>query len=68
MSIARDLDNEELLDLATELEGLVGSSTQMCYPDNLHYPDIPHDLFTAEQASRAHNYAENIVELCEAFI
>ena len=56
------LDDSVLLQLATQLEGLVGGSTRMRYPDNLCFPRIPNEVYDAQMAEEALRLAKEIVE------
>ena len=56
------LDDSVLHRLASELEGLVGSSTRMRYPDNLCFPRIPNEEYDAQMAEEALRLAREIVE------
>jgi sacsin len=48
--------------LASELEGLIGDSTRMRYPDRMQYPDIPHSVYTNTMASKAVELADQIIQ------
>ena len=56
------LSDPELIDLAKQLERLVGDSTRMHYPDSMCYPQIPHDVYTAQMAQEALAIATKIVD------
>ena len=57
-----DLDDQDLTQLATRLEHLVGGSTRMRYPDRMAYPSIPNDVYKAETANEASQIATKIVQ------
>ena len=56
------LDDQDLTQLATRLEHLVGGSTRMRYPDRMAYPSIPNDVYKAETANEASQIATKIVQ------
>ena len=56
------LDDQDLTQLATRLENLVGGSTRMRYPDRMAYPNIPNDVYKAETANEASQIATKIVQ------
>ena len=56
------LNDVELTELATQLEGLVIDSTRMRYPDRMSYPRIPNDVYSRDMAVEALGIAEKIVE------
>ena len=60
--ICYGLDDSVLLQLASQLESLVGSSTRMRYPDNLCFPRIPNEVYDAQMAEKALCLAKKIVE------
>ena len=55
------LNDSELTRLASNLDGLVGSSTRMRYPDQVTPPKIPNEVYSAEMAQQALQLSENIV-------
>ena len=61
VEICCDLNDPELLDLAWQLERLVGGSTRMRYPDRMCFPQIPNEVYSAELAQQALQLAEEIV-------
>lgn len=56
------LGDPELTELAGQLESLVGDSTRMRYPSRMCYPQIPHDVYTAQMAQEALEIAKKIIE------
>ena len=56
------LDDSELVQLARQLEVLLGDSTRMRYPDRMCYPQIPNDVYSAEMATEALGIAKKVVE------
>lgn len=66
--LARITNDQTLKDTASLLEGVVGSSSQLRYPDNLQYPRIPHDIYTKEKAGQALQYAREIVQKVKELI
>ena len=56
------LNDSALLHLASQLEGLLGSSTRMRYPDNLYFPRIPNEEYDAQMAEEALRLAKEIVD------
>ena len=62
LSICYGLDDPVLLQLASQLESLVGSSTRMRYPDNLCFPKIPNEVYDTQMAEKALGLAKKIVE------
>ena len=56
------LSDPELTDMAGQLKSLVGDSARMRYPDNMCYPRIPHDEYSAQMAHEALRIAKKIVE------
>ncbi|KAJ7360288.1 hypothetical protein OS493_016918 [Desmophyllum pertusum] len=56
------LGDPELTELAGQLESLVGDSTRMRYPSRICYPQIPHDVYTAQMAQEALEIAKKIIE------
>lgn len=56
------LNDPELTDLASQLESLVGDSARMRYPDNMCYPQIPHDVYSAQMAQQALEIAKKVIE------
>ncbi|XP_048582130.1 sacsin-like [Nematostella vectensis] len=59
--IARCLDDSTLSSLAVQLEGLVGNSMRMRYPDCMVSPRIPHDVYTRQQSQEAYCLAKEIL-------
>ena len=57
-----NFDDHELTQLAGQLEGLVVNSAHMRYPDTMSYPKIPNDVYTAEKAEKALDFARDILE------
>lgn len=62
--ICSGLDDSELMESAGELEHLLGGSTRMRYPDQIHsqYPKVPNDVYSAEHALVALELARKIVD------
>ena len=56
------LNDSELTELAWQLEVLVGDSTRMRYPDRMHFPQIPNDVYSTQMAQEALQLAKKIVE------
>lgn len=56
------LNDSELTELACQLENLVGDSTRMRYPDRVHFPQIPNDVYSDQTALQALQLAKKIVE------
>ena len=56
-----DLADTKLIDLARELEKLVGDSTRMRYPDRVPRPQIPNELYSRSMANEAQEIAARIV-------
>ena len=56
------LDDQDLTQLGTRLECLVGGSTRMRYPDRMAYPNIPNDVYKVETAKEASEMATKIVQ------
>jgi len=56
------LNDSEFTELACQLEVLVGDSTRMRYPDRMHFPQIPNDVYSAQMAQQALQLAKKIVE------
>ena len=56
-----DLNDPELLNLARQLECLVGDSTCMRYPDRMRFPQIPNEVYSAEMAQQALQLVRKIV-------
>jgi len=56
------LNDSELTELAWQLEVLVGDSTRMRYPDRMHFPQIPNDVYSAQMAQQSLQLAKKIVE------
>lgn len=56
------LNDSELTEIARQLEVLVGDSTCMRYPDRMHFPQIPNDVYSAHMAQQALLLAKRIVE------
>lgn len=56
------LEDPQLVELARELENLVGDSTRMRYPDRMSYPQIPNDVYSQGMAQKAREIAEKIVD------
>ncbi|EDO32855.1 predicted protein [Nematostella vectensis] len=59
--IASCLDDSTLRSLAVQLEGLVGNSMRMRYPDCMVSPRIPHDVYTRQQSRDAYCLAKKIL-------
>ena len=66
--LASPLGRPELSNLASELENLVGGSASMRYPDMTCYPKIPNDVYGHEQATKAHDLAQRILEKARDFM
>ena len=56
-----DLGDSQLTGLATDLERLVVRSARMRYPDQVSFPKIPNEVYTAQMAERALQLSENIL-------
>ena len=56
------LNDSELTELACQLQNLVGDSTRMRYPDRMHFPQIPNDVYSDQTAQQALQLAKKIVE------
>ncbi|PFX28348.1 sacsin-like [Stylophora pistillata] len=59
---ASQLDDSELLELATQLEHQLVDSTHMRYPDRMPYPQIPNDVYSAEKAREGLRLAGEILQ------
>ena len=57
------LDDSRLVTVSSQLEGCVGDSTRMRYPDRLDYPKIPKDVYTEEDAHQALEAATEILQI-----
>ena len=68
VEICCDLNDPELLDLARQLERLVGGSTHMRYPDRMCFPQIPNEVYSAELAQQALQLAKEIVACVQSRI
>ena len=68
VEICCDLNDPELLDLARQLERLVGGSTHMRYPDRMCFPQIPNEVYSAELAQQALQLAKEIVTCVQSRI
>ena len=68
VEICCDLNDPELLDLARQLERLVGGSTRMRYPDRMCFPQIPNEVYSAELAQQALQLAKEIVACVQSRI
>ena len=62
MRNASRLGDSELTRLAGQLEHQVVDSTRMRYPDQVCYPQIPIDVYSAEIARKALELAKSILE------
>ncbi len=60
--IAQDIDNSYVQELASKLESLLGSSTKLRYPDQWHYPAIPHTQYSRETALEALEITEALMD------
>ena len=56
------LNDQQLSTLSRKLEGLLGSSTRMRYPDQLTFPKIPTDVYSEQDALQAIELAREIVQ------
>ena len=57
------LDDPRLVTISRELEGCLGDSTSMRYPDRLDYPKIPRDVYTEQHAHQALEAAREILQI-----
>lgn len=55
------LDDSMLVTLSRDLEGQLGDSTRMRYPDQIEFPRIPNDVYTEEKARYAKQMATDIL-------
>ena len=62
MRNASRLGDSELTRLANQLEHQVVDSTRMRYPDQVSYPQIPNDVYSAVIAHKALELAKSILE------
>ena len=65
---ASGLGSAELTALASSLEGLLGDSARMRYPDRTGFVEIPNDVYTHDMAVKAQSYAERILAEAERYI
>ena len=65
---ASHLSDDELLNLASELESVTGDSTKMRYPDRLIAPGIPHTHYSEEHAREAIDLAKKILQRARNFL
>ena len=56
------MDDSELSSLASQLESKVGDSTRMRYPDRVHYPEIPNDVYANDTAQKVLELASTVLE------
>ena len=59
--ICNGLNDAELANFASQLEGLVGGSARMRYPDCFTCPQIPHEVYSSQQARESLHLATEIV-------
>ncbi|XP_068723196.1 sacsin-like isoform X3 [Montipora capricornis] len=57
------LEDSKLATLSQDLEGQLGDSTRMRYPDQMQFPRIPNDVYTEEKARQALQVATQILYL-----
>ena len=55
------LNDSQLTDLARDLECLVVGSARMRYPDQVSFPKIPNEVYSAQMAEQALQLSENIL-------
>ena len=65
---ASGLGSDELTALASSLEGLLGDSARMRYPDRTGFVEIPNDVYTRDMAVEAQSYAQRILAGVERYI
>ena len=63
---ALPLSDNDILELATRLESLLGDSRKMQYPDN--YQQIPHMRYDESAATNAQELTREILERVKAFL
>ena len=68
VQICAGLNDSELIQLASQLEGIVGDSTRMRYPDMVCFPQIPNEVYTVQMAQKALQLAKRIVERVQSRI
>ena len=61
-SLAMDLHDSTLQDLAGQLESRVGPHTRMRYPDVHVYPRTPDEVFSKDDALQAYKLAADILQ------
>lgn len=61
--ICNGLNDAELANFASQLQRLVGSSARMRYPDCFTCPQIPHEVYSSQQARESLHLATEIVTL-----
>lgn len=59
--ICNGLNDAELANFASQLEALVGGSARMRYPDCFTCPQIPHEVYSSQQARESLHLATEIV-------
>ena len=59
--ICNGLNDAELANFASQLERLVGGSARMRYPDCFTCPQIPHEVYSSQQAWESLHLATEIV-------
>nr|XP_058943110.1 sacsin-like [Pocillopora verrucosa] len=59
--ICNGLNDAELANFASQLERLVGGSARMRYPDCFTCPQIPHEVYSSQQARESLHLATEIV-------
>ncbi|KAK3583158.1 hypothetical protein CHS0354_027571 [Potamilus streckersoni] len=66
--IASGLSNVPLLEIARQLQALVGEHTRMRYPDRFSAPSIPADYFTRDHSTKAFVLATQILNLVDEML
>lgn len=61
--LATATEDEELVQIASRLQVILGFVGQLRYPDYLPYPKIPNEMYTNEQAVKAMELTRILLEV-----
>lgn len=61
--MASATEDDELIQIASRLQVIIGFAGQVRYPDYLPYPKIPNELYSFEQATRVMELTRIMMEV-----
>ena len=60
-ALSKPLNDAALSELVGTLQHVVGITSHMSYPNTVHYPKVPHDIYRHQEANNAWHITSDII-------